>query len=64
MSIISLRLKLRRLFKLRLNWSRSGYRSSSRIGQWFKWLAPGLLVKRWLLISAGGVLLTSLGLAI
>lgn len=32
--------------------------------RWFKWLAPGLLVKRWLLISAGGVLLTSLGLAI
>ncbi|MDX2097396.1 MAG: gluconeogenesis factor YvcK family protein [Leptolyngbyaceae cyanobacterium bins.59] len=32
--------------------------------QWFKWLAPGLLVKRWLLISAAGVLLVSLGLAI
>lgn len=35
-----------------------------RLNHWFKWLAPGLLVKRWLLISAGGVLLTSLGLAI
>lgn len=34
------------------------------LGQWFKWLAPGLLVKRWMLTSAGGVLLTSLGLAI
>jgi len=32
--------------------------------QWFKWLAPGLFVKRWLLLSAGGVLLTALGLAI
>lgn len=64
MSIISLRLKLRRLFKLRLNWNPSGYLSSHRIRQWFKWLAPGLLVKRWLLMSAGGVLLTSLGLAI
>ena len=31
---------------------------------WFKWLSPGLLVKRWLLLSATGVLLTSLGLAI
>jgi uncharacterized cofD-like protein len=31
---------------------------------WFKWLAPGLSVKRWLLLSAAGVLLTSLGLAI
>ncbi|NJL89468.1 MAG: YvcK family protein [Coleofasciculaceae cyanobacterium SM2_1_6] len=29
-----------------------------------KWLAPGLLVKRWLLLSAAGVVLTSLGLAI
>ncbi|MCH2049584.1 MAG: YvcK family protein [Trichodesmium sp. ALOHA_ZT_67] len=34
------------------------------ISQWFKWLAPGLFVKRWLLLSAAGVLLTSLGLAI
>jgi uncharacterized cofD-like protein len=36
----------------------------TRLGQWFKWLAPGLLVKRWLLMSVGGVLLISLGLAI
>jgi uncharacterized cofD-like protein len=35
-----------------------------RVNHWFKWLAPGLLVKRWLLISAAGVLLTSLGIAI
>lgn len=39
-------------------------RTSHRVNHWFKWLAPGLLVKRWLLISAGGVLLTSLGVAI
>lgn len=39
-------------------------RRSRRFNQWFKWLAPGLFVKRWLLISAGGVLLTILGLAI
>lgn len=38
-------------------------KQSSRVNQWFKWLAPGLLVKRWLLISATGVLLTTLGLA-
>ncbi len=31
---------------------------------WSQWLLPGLLVKRWLLISAIGVLLASLGLAI
>lgn len=35
-----------------------------RMNQWVKWLAPGLLVKRWLLLSAGGVLLTTLGFAI
>jgi uncharacterized cofD-like protein len=35
-----------------------------RFGGWLKWLLPGLLVKRWLLVSAAGVLLTSLGIAI
>lgn len=39
-------------------------RTPQRFNRWFKWLAPGLLVKRWLLISASGVLLTSLGVAI
>lgn len=39
-------------------------RTPQRVNRWFKWLVPGLLVKRWLLISASGVLLTSLGLAI
>jgi uncharacterized cofD-like protein len=42
----------------------SRYRTPTRVGQWFKWLAPGLLVKRWLLISAAGVVLVALGLAI
>lgn len=53
---------LRNLLGWRIPASRS--RQSMRVRQWFKWLAPGLLVKRWMLISAGGVLLTSLGLAI
>jgi uncharacterized cofD-like protein len=39
-------------------------RTSHRVNQWFKWLSPGIAVKRWLLISVGGVLLASLGLAI
>lgn len=39
-------------------------RTPNWANQWFKWLAPGLFVKRWLLISAVGVLLTALGLAI
>ncbi|MEB3340515.1 gluconeogenesis factor YvcK family protein [Okeania sp.] len=38
--------------------------NSHVIYQWFKWLAPGLFVKRWLLLSAVGVLLTSLGIGI
>ncbi|GAA6623915.1 YvcK family protein [Scytonema sp. NUACC26] len=39
-------------------------RTSHRVNQWFKWLSPGISIKRWLLISVGGVLLASLGLAI
>lgn len=36
----------------------------NRLSQGFKWLAPGLFVKRWLLLSALGVVFVSLGLAI
>lgn len=43
---------------------KSRNRTQYRVSQWFKWLSPGLSVKRWLLISAGGVILTALGLAI
>lgn len=39
-------------------------RTQYRVNQWFKWLSPGLSVKRWLLISAGGVVLALLGLSI
>lgn len=39
-------------------------RTPQRVNRWFKWLAPGLLVKRWLLLSAGGVLLATVGFAI
>jgi uncharacterized cofD-like protein len=42
----------------------SRHRTPVRVGRWFLWLAPGLLVKRWLLVSASGVLLMGLGLAI
>jgi uncharacterized cofD-like protein len=55
-----------RLFKQAMRNFRqeSRHLAPSWLGQWFKWLAPGLFVKRWMLISAGGVLLVSLGLAI
>jgi uncharacterized cofD-like protein len=39
-------------------------RLSNRMGQGFKWLAPGLFVKRWMFMSVIGVMLVSLGLAI
>jgi ABC-type nickel/cobalt efflux system permease component RcnA len=38
-------------------------RSQHRVGQWMKWMRPGLLVKRWVLISILGLLLALLGLA-
>jgi uncharacterized cofD-like protein len=52
--------RLKQLF----NASKTIPRRSHRVDQWFKWLSPGLFVKRWLLISAGGVLLVVLGVAI
>jgi uncharacterized cofD-like protein len=36
----------------------------ARINRWFKWLLPGLLVKRWLLLSATGVVLATIGFGI
>jgi len=39
-------------------------KSSYKVNRLFKWLAPGLFVKRWLLISTSGLLLTLLGSAI
>ena len=38
--------------------------ATRRRNRWFMWLAPGIFIKRWLLISVLGVLLTSVGLAI
>ncbi|GAB4134597.1 MAG: YvcK family protein [Cyanobacteria bacterium J069] len=34
------------------------------MNQWFKWLSPGLSVKRWLFITVGGCVLLLLGIAI
>jgi uncharacterized cofD-like protein len=38
--------------------------SSRKVNRWFKWLSPGLFVKRWLLLSAIGFLLAVIGGAI
>lgn len=35
-----------------------------KVKRWFKWLSPGLFVKRWLLLSAGGFCLAVMGSAI
>jgi len=35
-----------------------------RVNHLYKWLSPGILVKRWLLTSIIGILLTVLGIAI
>ncbi|MEM6500801.1 MAG: gluconeogenesis factor YvcK family protein [Cyanobacteria bacterium P01_C01_bin.89] len=37
---------------------------SKRVNRWAKWLMPGLLVKRWMLLSTAGTLMIFLGLAI
>jgi len=44
--------------------SRDRTPSRRQVNQWFKWLAPGLLIKRWLLISATGMVFAGLGFAI
>jgi uncharacterized cofD-like protein len=41
-----------------------GDRTPVWLSQGFKWLSPGLFVKRWMMMSASGVLLVSLGVAI
>jgi uncharacterized cofD-like protein len=38
--------------------------TQQHLSHWLKWMMPGLSVKRWLLMSALGVLLTALGLAV
>jgi len=64
MSTVLLKKTLRILLKSNFSLGKFRKANSRVIGQWFKWLAPGLFVKRWLLLSAAGVLLTSLGVAI
>jgi uncharacterized cofD-like protein len=44
--------------------NRVSQHTSPRVNRWFKWMAPGLFVKRWMVISAVGLTLIFLGLAI
>jgi len=45
-------------------WLTVGQRTPQRVNYWMKWLAPGLLIKRWLLLSITGMILATLGAAI
>lgn len=64
MSISPLQKAIRKLKQEQQKWANVGQRTPKRVNRWFKWLSPGLFVKRWLLISATGLLLVLLGLAI
>lgn len=55
---------LHRHKRYRLQLQRSQVYTTIQGNRWFRWLAPGLLIKRWLFISAVGVFLTALGVAI
>ena len=46
------------------NSSFSQRKNPRKVKLWFKWLSPGLFVKRWLLLSASGFLLAVIGSAI
>lgn len=52
------------ILKQALRALRQSHYSNRRVQRWFKWLAPGLSVKRWLLMSVAGVLMVALGAAI
>lgn len=64
MSISPLKQVLLRLKSERSRLATMGKRTPKRVNRWFKWLSPGLFIKRWLLISLTGVFLTVLGIAI
>lgn len=51
-------------FFRRLDWERARLSSPRRLNRWVGWLAPGLLVKRWLFLSVAGVLLAAFGILI
>ncbi|MEL4898540.1 gluconeogenesis factor YvcK family protein [Crocosphaera sp. Alani8] len=64
MPITPIKKAISKLSSKQRKWSMLGQRTPKRVNSWFKWLSPGLFVKRWLLISATGLLLSVLGLAI
>ncbi|GBF86561.1 gluconeogenesis factor [Aphanothece sacrum FPU3] len=55
---------IRKIKSEQRKWATMSKYTPKQVNRWFKWLSPGLFVKRWLLISATGLILTILGLAI
>ncbi len=55
---------LRKIKAEQRKWATMSQRTSNPVNRWFKWLSPGLSVKRWLLISTTGLICTLLGTAI
>jgi uncharacterized cofD-like protein len=53
-----------RKLSLKRQLSLVGRKTPKRVNHWFKWLSPGLSIKRWLFISLAGATLLLLGLAI
>lgn len=64
MSSSPLKYAIRKFKSEKGRWARVRQRTPQQVNRWFKWLSPGLFVKRWLLISTIGIALTILGLAI
>ncbi|MGK7925649.1 MAG: uridine diphosphate-N-acetylglucosamine-binding protein YvcK [Spirulina sp.] len=46
------------------SWATVSRKTPKRLHHWFKWLTPGLFIKRWLFISVTGILCTVLGISI
>ena len=46
------------------SWAAVSRKTPKRWHRWFKWLTPGLSIKRWLSISVTGILFTVLGVSI
>lgn len=65
MSIGPFKSALRKLNAEKRKWGVTmSQHTPKRVNRWFKWLVPGLFVKRWLLISFVGISFLILGLAI
>ncbi|XGB44100.1 MAG: YvcK family protein [Nodosilinea sp. LVE1205-7] len=61
---MQLKLWQRSIEKFLVKLQNHGALTPARVNRWVWWLAPGLLLKRWLFLSVGGVLLVGTGMMI